>query len=188
MQSEIEAKSIKIDKRKIRKQLKELGAERIFKEKKFIRITYSLPESAKVDPKISTWVRVRTDGERTTLTLKMSGDTVDSVYEVDTEVGDFEKIQEFLEKTGFKPKGHEENLRERWFLNGVEFDIDTWPMIDPWLEIEVNPETVIKDFFKKLGLDYSKAYFGSADVVYRKVYHLEILGRPQLTFETKKKK
>jgi adenylate cyclase class 2 len=84
--------------------------------------------------------------------------------------------------TGFKPKNTQENLRERWVLNDVEIDIDTWPLVDPWVEVEGNSEKEVKSIFEILGLDYSKAYFGSAVPVYNEVYGIDILEIEELKF------
>jgi hypothetical protein len=55
-------------------------------------------------------------------------------------------------------------------------------MIEPWLEIEAPTEKDIKEWFKKLDLNYKDAYFGSADVVYREVYNIDILKLSSLKF------
>ena len=68
------------------------------------------------------------------------------------------------------------------FVNEVEFDIDTWPMIDPYLEIEAPSEGLVIEYFEKLGFDYSKAYFGSADIIYRDEYGIDILPIKKLRF------
>jgi adenylate cyclase, class 2 len=174
MKKEIEAKAIKIDKDDIRKKLKDNGCKLVFKEKKFVRKVYELPSSSPFIDRSGIWIRLRTDGEKTDLTLKIFSEKMKWAKEMESEVKDFKIISEILELTGFKQKGHQENLREKWVSDKVEFCIDTWPMVDPWLEIEGPNEKTIKEWFKKLGLDYKKAYYGSSDIVYRDVYNLDI--------------
>ncbi len=64
----------------------------------------------------------------------------------------------------------------------VVFDVDTWPMIDPFLEIEGPDDNSVKEYFQKLGFDFNKAVFGSSDVLYKDLYNIDILKMPKLTF------
>lgn len=184
MQTEFEAKSIKINKDQIRTKLKALGAEVVFPEREFTRMTFDNPDLRSK----GAWVRLRDEGGgKMTLALKVVSDekSIEGMKEVSFTVGDMESAALFVEELGFKRKGFEKNLREEWKLGDVVFDIDTWPLIDPYLEIEAESEATVKEYFEKLGLDYSKALFGSSDIVYRDVYGIEILGRKTLTFEDK---
>ena len=46
---------------------------------------------------------------------------------------------------GIKSRGYQENKRTQYILNGVEIDIDSWPMIPTYVEIEgKNEEEVMK--------------------------------------------
>jgi adenylate cyclase class 2 len=181
MYTEFEAKAIKIDKDEIRKKLKKLGAKLEFKEKQYTRITYNLPVKLE-----GAWVRLRTDGNKTTLAIKqVLEESVTGTKEIEVEVDNFEKTKELLDIAGFVQKGYQENLRERWMIDDVEFDIDTWPMIDPYLEIEAKDENTVKEWFEKLDLDFSKAYFGSSDIVYKKAYGIDIIPMPRLVFNKK---
>jgi adenylate cyclase class 2 len=182
MKNEIEAKSIKIDKEEIRGKLKDLGCKRIFAEKLFKRKTYDLPSSSPFIDTSNIWIRLRTDGKDTDLTLKITSTDIGSVREVESKVDDFNIMSEFLQLSGFKQKSYQENYRERWSFGDVIFDIDTWPMIDPWLEIEAPTQEEVKEWFKKLKLDYNDAFIGSADVVYSGVYNIDILLLNTLTF------
>lgn len=183
MQTEFEAKFPKIAKDEIREKLKGLGAELVFAERKFIRMTFDTPElRAK-----NAWVRLRDEGDKITMTFKIVEDekSASGMKEVEFVISDIKSAKSLLEQLGLKHKGYEENLREEWKLGEVLFEIDTWPLIDPYLEIEAPSEEIVKNYFEILQLDYSKAYFGSADILYRDMYGIEILGRKQLTFEDK---
>ncbi len=168
---------------KLRKQLKKLGAKLIFKERKYIRKTFDLPKGVEIDEEGSKWIRLRTDGTTATLTLKISTSKINNIKEIDILVDDFEKASEFLKMTGFTQRNLQENFRERWTLNGVEIDIDTWPLIDPYVEIEGHNEDEVKKTFKLLKFDYSKAYVGSSDIVYKEEYGIDILTMSVLKFE-----
>ncbi len=183
MEIEFEAKYPKINKDEIRKKLKGLGAELVFAERKFIRMTFDTPNLLSK----GAWVRLRDEGEKTTMTFKIveNENSAAGMKEVSFKISDINAAKTLLEQIGLTHKGYEENLREEWKLGSVTFDIDSWPLIDPYIEIEAPSEETVKEYFSKLGLDYSKAYFGSVDILYSKLYKIEILGRKQLLFSDK---
>ena len=102
MNTEYEIRVLEIDKEKLIKKLEELGAE--FKgdneQKRYVYDT--IP---KEDGK---WIRLRTNGKKTTLTYKnVVKTTIDGTKELEIEVSDFEKTNELLENMGIKSKGYE---------------------------------------------------------------------------------
>lgn len=181
MHTEFEAKFPKINKNDIREKLKKLGATLNFQERKFIRMTFDTPELRSKNA----WVRLRNEGDKTTMTFKIVADqnSIEGMREVGFVIDDIEAAKSFLEQLGIKQKGYEENLREEWKLGDVIFEIDTWPLIEPYIEIEAPTKEQVIDYFEKLELDFSQAHFGAVDSLYRDLYGIEILGRKQLTFE-----
>ncbi len=180
MEIEFEAKAPKIDKDNIRAKLKEIGAELVFPERKFTRMTFDTPELQSKNA----WVRLRDEGEQYTMTLKVVEDrnSIEGMREVSFVIDDMEAAKIFLDQLGIEQKGYEENLREEWRIGDVLFEIDTWPLIDPYLEIEGPDEAAVKKYFEKLGLDYSNAVFGSVDILYKDLYGIDILSKERLTF------
>ena len=135
MKTEYEIIILEIDKEEVIKKLKTLGAIKKgeFNQKRYV---YDLRpvENGK-------WIRLRTNGKTTTLTYKdIVSNTIDGTKEIEIEVDDFKKTNELLEKIGFKNRGYQENFRIQYVLNNVEIDIDSWPMIPTYLEIEGNSE------------------------------------------------
>lgn len=140
MKTEYEIRILEINKEEIIKKLEELGAIKKgkFKQKRYV---YDLRPAEK-----GKWIRLRTNGEHTTLTYKdVVSNTIDGTKEVEFEVEDFHKANEFLKKIGFKNRSYQENERIQYILNDVEIDIDSWPMIPTYVEIEgKNEEEVMK--------------------------------------------
>ena len=96
------------------------------------------------------WIRLRTNGEKTTLTIKnLVTSKIDGTQELEIVVDDFDKTNMVLRELGYIPKGYQENRRIQYSLNGVEIDIDSWPMIPTYLEIEGSSE---EDVYKTLEL------------------------------------
>lgn len=53
----------------------------------------------------------------------------------------------------------QQKKRHTLILDGVTFDIDQWPLIPPYLEIEGNSESEVQDAAEKIGLKWDDALF-----------------------------
>lgn len=169
MQTEIEAKWLNIDLESMREQLRNNGAELIAKERLIARIAYDYPD--KRLEKINGWVRVRNEGDKITLSYKQLNDrTLHGTKEITVVVDDFEATCSFLESVGMKSKSFQETKRESWKLGDTEVELDTWPWIPSFVEIEAKSEKELKIVAEKLGLDYSDALHGSVEPVYQTLY------------------
>ncbi len=62
---------------------------------------------------------------------------------------------------------YQENKRTRYLVDGVECDIDTWPLLDPYLEIEGKSWEEVHAVAIKLGLRLEDGKKFSANQVYR---------------------
>ncbi len=136
---EKEVKFLDIDVPKIEQKLLSLGA------KKEFSILYKRKVFDYPDLRLNkdwSWVRLRDEGDKVTLTYKkrLGANTTqhgdESMEEIEVVVDNFAKTALFLEKIGLKEKFYEENQRTRYVLNTIHFDIDTWPLIPSYLEIE----------------------------------------------------
>lgn len=128
-----------------------------------------------IPKKDSQWIRLRTNGETTTLTYKnVEKTTVDGTKELEIVVSDFEKTNELLEQAGIKSKGYQENKRIQYILDGVELDIDSWPLIPTYLEIEGKSEEEVNSMIEKLGLKEAKVTALDVQSVYEKIYNINI--------------
>jgi len=131
------------------------------------------------------WLRLRDEGHRTTLTYKQTtADTsaIDTTLEAEITVSDFEATKTLLEAMGFKALRYQENYREEWKLGEVTFDLDTWPDLPTFLEVEGPDEDAVRAAAEKLGLDLTQASYGSVDEVYLAVLERDILAEDTLTF------
>ena len=181
MQTEYEAKFLNIEEDKIKSLLKTLGA-RLTKPKQLLRRAIFENDITSAS---HSWVRLRNEGNKITLTLKQVTDTstIHGTKEIELKVDDFEKTSQFLEGVGLRKKRYQENYREEWQLKYVIFDFDTWPDIPMLLEIEGPDEATVKDAAEKLTLDYSQAKFGSIDTIYLEEHGRDILSEETLLFK-----
>jgi adenylate cyclase, class 2 len=92
------------------------------------------------------WIRLRDNGRQTTLAVKhITHDGIDGTYEVEVTVDSLSNTNELLGMLGFQPKSYQENRRTSFTLDGAQLEIDEWPMIPPYLEIEADsPEEVLR--------------------------------------------
>jgi len=169
MQTEIEAKWLNVNLGEVRKKLKDIGAVCVNPERLMLRRTYDYPDK-RLD-EVGGWIRVRNEGDKTTLSYKQLNDrTLHGTKEVSVVVDNFEKTCDFLDAIGLKSKAFQETKRESWKFGDVEIELDTWPWIPSFVEIEASDEKELKDVAEKLGFDYSKALHGSVELAYQAVY------------------
>ncbi|HSH31558.1 MAG TPA: hypothetical protein VK963_02715, partial [Candidatus Saccharimonadales bacterium] len=91
----------------------------------------------------------------------------------------------FLTAIGLDSYSYQETKRESWVLGGVEVELDQWPWIPPFIELEGKDEAALKAAAQALGLDWSQALHGSVETAYQAYYNLtedEIDGWEAITF------
>ena len=149
MKSEYEIRFLDIDKDKLIKKLEEIGADFIgdWLQKRYV---YDF------NPKLKNkWIRLRTNGEESTLTIKEIIDNkMDGTKELEIVVSDFENTNKILEELGYFARSIQMNKRRRYILDEVEIDIDTWPGINTYVEFEGKDEESIRNLVQKLGINF----------------------------------
>lgn len=179
MKTEFEARLLEVDIEKFITKLKENNAEFIG-EWDQIRKCYDINPSDK-----STWIRLRKEADKSTLTIKeIKSKKIDGTKECEIEVSDFSTTDEILNKLGYFARTTQENKRTRYILNGVEIDIDSWPLIPTYVEFEGKSEEDIFNVCKSL--DINPENLTTIDVVeiYEHYGIKDMSSIPNLTFET----
>lgn len=168
MEIEYEATFANINKDIIREQLKKAGATLVKPEFLMKRIVFELPLGHEIP---GGWLRVRDEGDKTTMSLKVvNGDKIEDQKEICLKIDDFNTGVNFLESIGARQKAFQESRRELWLLDKVEVTIDEWPYLEPYVEVEGKSEEEVKAVSAKLNFDYSQALFCSVDTLYNKKY------------------
>ena len=130
------------------------------------------------------WIRLRTNGTTTTLTIKnVESSNIDGTKEMEIIVNDFDATNEILKELGYTPRGLQENKRIKYDLNGVEVDIDTWPRIPTYLEIEGKNEEEVYKTLEILGISKDKAISLNTQSIYREYYGIDLSNEPLLSFD-----
>ncbi|MCI5733925.1 MAG: CYTH domain-containing protein [Tenericutes bacterium] len=161
MEKEIELRVYDIDKEELIKKIEKLNGKFINNYEQ-IRYVYDFNPV-----KENKWIRLRTDGFKTTLTIKeYTSSKINGVNELEIEVSDMEKTNLILEKLGYKKRSVQENKRTRYILNDVEIDIDTWPYLKTFVEFESKSKEKIYDVLKLLDIDIKNTTTKIADDFY----------------------
>ncbi len=178
MHTEFEVRVLDINKEELIKKLEKLGAIKIadFEYKRRV-FNFNPPTDNK-------WIRLRTDGNKTTLTIKkLESLEIDGTKEMEIEVSDFDETNNILEELGYKAHTYQQNRRTRYILNDVELDIDTWPYIPTYLEIEGKNEKAVEDMINLLEVDKSKVTSIDVQGVFKEFYKIDIKEAPIVSFD-----
>jgi adenylate cyclase class 2 len=133
---------------------------------------FNLPSSNPIE---GSWIRVRDEGDQVTMSLKVvDGDKIENQKEICVTVDSYVEAEKFLDALGCEWCAYQETRRELWMLDNVEVTIDTWPFLEPFVEVEGKTEAVVKAVSEKLGFDWAKAKFCSVDTLYSEKYNLYI--------------
>ncbi|GAA4903941.1 adenylate cyclase class 2 [Stackebrandtia albiflava] len=146
MPVEYEAKVLEVDPEAITDAVRALGG-RLVGEARQRRFVYDI-----VPGDESRWIRLRDDGTRVTLAVKeIAHDGIDGTTETEIVVDDFDTAAALLRRAGHSPKSYQENDRTSFVLDGVRLDLDRWPGIPPYLEIEGSSTREVVETAARLG-------------------------------------
>jgi adenylate cyclase class 2 len=179
---EVEVRFLEVDKDKLMRRLNEVGAqdkgEKLFDE----RIIYD---------KELTWrdggeqvLRLRTvDGETELAYKKRIEMTADGIEEIEFIVSDVKAAEALLERLGYTGYRYQQKKRHQFELDGVSIDIDTWPQIPTYVELEGLTEEDLKSVAKKLNLDWKDVVMESPRDIIEKKYNIPVGNMKWFTFE-----
>jgi adenylate cyclase class 2 len=128
------------------------------------------------------WIRLRTSNEKTTLAVKQilapkEGTELQQVKETEMVVPSREVANDFLEAIGLSHRGYLEKKRTTYILNNHKIEIDTWPKIPTYFELEGKDEKDIEEILNLLG--YSMKDKNVVSCIVDEVY--EMYGYPKTT-------
>lgn len=151
---EIETKILEVDLDEISKSIEALGAKKI--QEVLLKVDwFSFPENP---PDKQPWyLRVRSyDDVKVEMTWKGPYKVIGNTHqgqEINIIVDSHEQTKILLESIGLVSYAHQEKKRISWKLGDVQFDLDTYPNMPSFLEIEVKKVEDIDEMIKKLNLE-----------------------------------
>ncbi len=182
MDIEKEVTILNIDKKAFVFKLLALGATQLTEELTQVRYTYDFTP---VNP--NKWIRLRTNGKKSTLTIKEIVDkhAVGGTKEWEIVVDDFEETNRMLNELGYFYRNRQENKRQMFLLDNVEISVDSWPLIPTYVELEGKTEEDVMAIVNKLGFDKKDITTLDVASIYKEFYNIDILSIKNLTFEEK---
>jgi len=179
---EIEAKFLEVDKEVLIAKLRSLGAEDLGED--FLReiIFYDKDKNWLKEGK--QFIRIRETKNGALLTYKHHQHaTAAGTEEIEFKIDNTQKATDFLIALGLVRVRNNEKRRHTFKFQGATVDIDTWPKVPTYVEIEGPSESNIREVSEKLGFDWSKAVFDNAMRTIEKYYNIPIRTLKYFTFD-----
>ncbi|THA72717.1 CYTH domain-containing protein [Streptomyces sp. A0958] len=175
---EYEVKALDVDLQDIARRIFAAGGAETTPRRLMRRYVYDT-----VPPVAGRWVRLRDTGDTTTLCVKeITTDAVDGTRETEVTVGDFTEAAVLLRLIGLVPRSYQENHRTSYTLGTVRLEIDEWPRIPPYLEIEADDEEQVWEAAAAIGLDRDQLTSLNTTKVYG-LYGIDLESITELRFE-----
>jgi adenylate cyclase class 2 len=131
---------------------------------------------------VSRWIRLRDTGDEVTLTVKeIAHDGIDGTHETEIVVDDFDVASELLGRLGFTPKSYQENRRTSFVFHGARLEIDAWPLIPPYLEIEGDSSDHVIETAALLDFEETQLAGENTIKIYAR-YGIDLNTTPELRF------
>lgn len=183
MNKEIEVRFLEIDKEAIIKKLRDLGAKDCGEE--FLKeiIFYDKERKWLTSPRA--YIRIRTKNGESEVTYKENPeDTSTGAREINFGLEE-ESIPNFialLDVLGIEMVREQEKKRHTFLLDGAVIDIDLWPKIPTYLEIEGDSVGKLQEVAEKLELDWKKREVHDAAWILEHVYNIYVYTMRYFTF------
>lgn len=159
---------------------------------KFINDEKVFSELKKYGINPNKWIRLRKSNEKVELTVKhiLKGSFENGVFQkvIEREVttSSFEKTNELLESLGLAKRNYQEKIRYSYEYKTAKIEIDIWPLIEPYVEIECENTTIISEIITKLNLSDHEILSCNTEKIYLRK-GIDIMKIPELRFDTKTK-
>ncbi|MES3032320.1 MAG: CYTH domain-containing protein [Patescibacteria group bacterium] len=168
---EFEIKFLEVDVPVLEKKLLQIGAKKVG-DYEYNIVLFDYPD-LRLD-KDNSWVKLRTEGEKNTLSFKKrigvkskDGSIPDEgMQEIEIIVDNYEKTYELMKSLGFIVKREMGKRRIRYTKGKVVYDIDLWPQIPPFVEVEADSLENAKVAAVEAGFNPEKGLICSAGNIF----------------------
>lgn len=179
---EVEVRFLEIDKDDLVSRLKGLGAEDKGEDLLDEKIIYDKALTWRDEP--GTFLRLRTQKGKTQLCYKHRKEqSATGTEEIEFEVPDPVAAEALLGRLGYVMYRAQQKKRHTFVLGDVTVDIDTWPRIPTYVELEGKSEDDLKRAASKLGLDWDRVELRDPRMVIEEVYNVPVGNMTWFTFD-----
>ena len=131
------------------------------------------------------WLRLRQSNDKEELTLKhiyeKNNDSIQKVKEFEVNTSNLEETNLILENMGLVRRNYQEKIRHSYIYKDAEIEIDEWPMLKPYMEIECENEDTIQEIIELLDLKNKKIVSLNTEQLYKKI-NINVLEIADLKF------
>ena len=136
------------------------------------------------------WIRLRQDGEIVEITIKYiysnkANYNIDEVKEIEIKTDNFEMANKLIEEMGYYRKKLAEKQRDSYSYQGMDIEIDEWPLLEPYIEIEGNNIDKIYELANLLGYSKEQTRVIKTEDVYLEK-GIDLSKYEEMTFKTQK--
>lgn len=174
MAHEIETKVLDIDSAQIEKKLAELGATRIKKTRLAVD-WFRVVGTKEGDDKW--YLRIRSNSEGVhEVTWKAKSELLGVARkhkEINFNIAEPEKLADLFEGIGLEKYAHQEKDRTSYALKDWSIEIDDYPGMPPFLEIEGSSEEHVQEAIKLLGLESNRTWAEGERKLVQDIYNLD---------------
>ncbi len=169
--NEIEVKILDVNVPNMVKKLEALGAKKVLDTIQEI-IFFDNPKNPFSKGEV---LRLRKNGEVVELTYKKrkAKEGVKISDEREVNVSDFEMTRKILQGIGLKEIRQHTKHRISYHLPKISFELDTYPGIPTFLEIETEDEVLLREYVRKLGFTMEEAKPWNAKNVFKHYEKME---------------
>jgi adenylate cyclase, class 2 len=181
MHKEIEVRFLEIDVPRLKQQLQRLGAvdagEALLNEVIFYDPEQRWAREGRL-------VRLRSGNSKPMLAYKHhTASAIDGAREIELAVSDAGAAEKFLEAVGLKAFRRQQKKRHTFRHGTVVIDIDTWPRVPAYVELEGPSQAAVRATAQALELDWSKVVFDDARKVIEGRYGIPLGQLRWFTFD-----
>jgi adenylate cyclase class 2 len=174
MAHEIETKVLDIDAEAVKKKLLSLGAQKTKDTRLVVDWYWRKGDTEGNEP----WfLRIRSNSEGThEVTWKAKSEVLGITRkhkEINFVIAEPKKLADLFEELGLEKYAHQEKDRVSFSLKEWSFDIDTYPNMPPYLEIEGTSEAQVKEAVALLGLEDKPTWARGERILIQEMYHLD---------------
>lgn len=142
-----------------------------------IRILLSNPDLeesfSKFNINPNKWLRLRETNGKVELTVKhileKKKTKIQYVIENEIEVSSLDETNLILEAIGLSKRSYQEKIRYSYEYKNAKIEIDLWPLLNPYLEIECDSEETIIEVIQRLNLLNHECVSLNTEQLYKRI-------------------
>ena len=131
------------------------------------------------------WIRLRQSNDKIELTLKhiyeKNNDKIQKVKEIELNVSSLNEMNNLLEASGIVKRNYQEKIRTSYKYKDASVEIDEWPLLDTYIEVECNDSDTINEIINLLELNDHEIVSLNTQELYRRK-NINILEKDELKF------